>query len=249
MQTPAVRALGIQCLALVLVVLLTRSIGFFFGFKVDLFVVVLLQGMFAAIGARLFRLASWWIWIELLFPLALLLTYSLHFPPLVFLVLFIFFVVLYWSSFRTQVPFYPSRRFASQAVSRLLPSDRSIRFIDIGSGLGGLVLNLAATLPKSEFVGIELAPLPWLISHLRTLFSNTSAQFIRGDYQDLDFSQFDVVFAYLSPAAMDVLWSKAKAEMQPGTMLLSYEFIIVNHEPNLTILDTNGGPTLYGWHF
>jgi SAM-dependent methyltransferase len=134
-------------------------------------------------------------------------------------------------------------------VSSLLPSDRAIRFIDIGSGLGGLVLNLAVTWPKNEFFGIELAPLPWLISRLRALLGKTSAQFVRGDYQDLDFSQFDFVFAYLSPAAMDALWRKAQAEMKPGSMLLSYEFIIINQAPQLTILDTNGGPALYGWHF
>jgi SAM-dependent methyltransferase len=220
-----------------------------YGFKIDLVVAVVLQGIFAACGARLCSLASWWVWIQLLFPLALLGTYSLHFPPLVFLVLFIFFVALYWSCFRTQVPFYPSRHFASCAVLQLLTTDRQVRFIDIGSGLGGLVLHLAAARPNSEFIGIELAPLPWLISRLRSVTGNTNARFLRGDYQHLNFAQFDIVFAYLSPAVMSELWLKAKAEMRPGTMLLSYEFSILGKRPDLTILDTNGGPALYGWHF
>lgn len=249
LHIPAVRALLIQCISFGLVVLLIRSIWVLFGLKTDLIVALLLQGIFAACGAQLCRLAPWWAWIQFLFPLALLGTYSLHFPPLVFLVLFIFFVALYWSCFRTQVPFYPSRHFASRAVLQLLPTERQVRFIDIGSGLGGLVLHLAAARPNSEFIGIELAPLPWLISRLRSAAGKTTARFVRGDYQHLNFAQFDIVFAYLSPAAMSGLWHKAQAEMRGGTMLLSYEFNIAEKRPDLTILDTNGGPALYGWHF
>ena len=49
------------------------------------------------------------------------------------------------------------------------PSDRPVRAVDIGSGLGGLVLELARRRPDSVFMGIELAPLPWLLSWLRAM--------------------------------------------------------------------------------
>jgi predicted O-methyltransferase YrrM len=55
----------------------------------------------------------------------------------------------------------------------------------------------------------------------------------------LDFAQFDVVFAYLSPAAMPELWKKAQREMRPGSLLISYEFPIEGVEPNLIVCPEN----------
>ncbi len=249
LRLPAVRALLLQCLSLVLVLLLARLFWIAFGIKTDLIVAALLQGILAALGAYILRLARWWLWIQLLFPLALLLASLLHLPPWLFLVAFLLFLIVYWSCFRTQVPYYPSSRFAMQSVLSLLPPGRSLRVIDIGSGLGGFVLHLARCRPDCEVIGIELAPLPWLISFLRARLTARKVRFLRGDYENLDFSDFDVVFAYLSPAAMDRLWRKAHAEMKPGSMLLSYEFIVLGKVPDLTLNDPADGPPLYGWLF
>ncbi len=207
----------------------------------------LLQGVLAAGLTAWRRLARWWIAIQLLFPVALLATVALQMPPLIFLGGFVFLLLLFWSTFRTQVPFYPSGPLVREAVHALLPHRRSLRCIDIGSGLGDLVLALAARRPDSHFTGIELAPLPWLVSSLRARLRGSRARFIRGDYDALDFKQFDVVFAYLSPAAMPALWQKVQREMRPGTLLLSYEFPVEGVPPQLTVLPHPQGPLLYGW--
>lgn len=217
------------------------------GVDIDYAGAALLQGALAAVIALWRQLARWWLAIELLFPLALLGTLGLQLPPSLFFVLFVLFVLVFWSTFRTQVPYYPSGPRAWNAVAALLPA-QPLRFIDIGSGLGGLVLALAARRPDSTFCGIELAPLPWLASRLRTV-RRSNARFLRGDYDRLDFAQFDVVFAYLSPAVMTALYRKASAEMRPGSLLLSYEFCIDTKPPSLTVQPQGGGPLLYGWHF
>jgi SAM-dependent methyltransferase len=135
------------------------------------------------------------------------------------------------------------------AVAGLLPPERRVAAIDIGSGLGGLVLELARRRPESRFVGIELAPLPWLASRLRARLSRSAAHFIRGDYEQLDFAQYDLVFAYLSPAAMDALWRKAGREMRPGSLLVSYEFPVQGQPSSRTLVPQAGGPPLYVWDF
>jgi predicted O-methyltransferase YrrM len=71
---------------------------------------------------------------------------------------------------------------------------------------------------------------------------------MRGDYGRLDFADYDVVFAYLSPAAMPALWSKARAEMRPGTLLLSYEFPIPGVQSHVTSSFDARGCAVYGWH-
>jgi len=71
---------------------------------------------------------------------------------------------------------------------------------------------------------------------------------MRGDYRALDFAQYDVVFAYLSPAAMPALREKAQAEMRPGTLLLSYEFGFAGMPPDVTLPVAPNGTVLYGWY-
>ncbi|MES2741390.1 MAG: class I SAM-dependent methyltransferase [Pseudomonadota bacterium] len=208
----------------------------------------LLQGVLAALLSWRCRLAPWWRPMQLLFPPALLAGLSLALPPLVFLGGFVLLLGWYWSTFRTQVPFYPSGRRAWDAVAQLLP-ERPLQVIDIGSGLGGLVLDLARRRPDSVVSGIELAPLPWLLSALRGRLSGSPARFTRGDYERLDFARYDVVFAYLSPAVMDRLWSKAQNEMRSGSMLVSYEFNIAAKTADQTIAATSVGPALYVWYF
>jgi hypothetical protein len=208
----------------------------------------LLQGGLAAMMSYWRGLARWWLFIQLLFPVAIVATQLLQLPPTLYLAAFVFLLGLYWTTFRTQVPFYPSRPAAWSAVATLLPQDRPVKFIDIGSGIGGLVLNLAGRRPDSEFVGIELAPLAWLISSLRAHIGGSRGHFVRGDYTHLDLAQYDVVFAYLSPAAMPDLWHKASAEMRPGSLLLSYEFSIPAMSPQIAAQSVSDGPVLYGWH-
>ncbi len=245
-KAPAVRALLIQCaclpLSYALVWLLLRA-----AVDIDYAGAALLQGGLAAVVSGWRRLARWWLAIQLLFPLALLGGAGLQLPPGLFLTLFLVFLLIFWSTFRTQVPYYPSGRRAWDAVALLLPAG-PVRCIDIGSGLGGLVLDLAARRPDGVFSGIELAPLPWLVSRLRAV-PVANARFLRGDYESLDFADFDVVFAYLSPAVMTALYEKASAEMRPGSLLLSYEFCIAKKTPDLTIQPEGGGALLYGWHF
>jgi predicted O-methyltransferase YrrM len=82
---------------------------------------------------------------------------------------------------------------------------------------------------------------------LRSRIRQSNAHFIRGDYDRLDFASYDVVFAYLSPAAMPALWQKANVEMRKGSLLLSYEFDIPGVEPHFARAPVHGGPLLYGW--
>ncbi|UUZ48031.1 tRNA (guanine-N(7)-)-methyltransferase [Massilia sp. B-10] len=177
-QAPAVQALLLQCVAfpltLIAVYLLASS-----GANPGCSQRALLQGAFAALLARWRKLAVWWLGIQLVFPLALMESQRLAIAPGIFLAAFLFLLALYWSTFRTQVPYYPSGRRVWDEVARLLPQDRPVCAIDIGSGLGGLVLDLARQPPDSVFVGIELAPLPWLLSNLRARLSGSSARFVR----------------------------------------------------------------------
>ncbi|MDO9419632.1 MAG: class I SAM-dependent methyltransferase [Herminiimonas sp.] len=247
LNVPAVQALFFQILSFLIVLLIARSLGSILGITMHILLIAFLQGLISA-GFSYWRgMAAWWIAIQFFFPFVLLFGLFLQLPPSLFLFAFLVLLFLYWSTFRTQVPFYPSNLATWNAVAELLPKDRSVHLIDIGSGLGGLVLNLAKRRPDSHFLGIEIAPLPWLVSMLRARFTRSAAQFTRGDYGRLNFAEYDVVFAYLSPVAMPALWKKARTEMRQGTMLLSYEFPIPQVEPTFTVTPAANSPKIYGW--
>lgn len=255
-SSPAVAALLIQLASLCFIAAFLSVLWRMFQFKISLNQVVIFQALLVLIFTRWLNLAWWWCVIQPLFPFVVVLMLFQPLPPYVYLLLFLFFLVFYWTTFQTQVPYYPSGRTTWLAVEKLLPEDRPVSFIDIGSGLGGLTLFLAKRHPKSTFSGAEIAPLPWLFSYCRLKLSpdlQMNAQFLRRNYETMDFSEFDIVFAYLSPAAMSALWVKARKEMRPGTILVSYEFPINEVEADLSVnpaddLDNNqNGRKLFVW--
>jgi len=245
---PAVRAGAIQLLSFPLTLLAVYTLARAGGAP-GYASAALVQGAFAAVLSWRAGLAPWWWPIQFLFPVLLLFAQSPAVSPWVYLGCFGFLLALYWSTFRTQVPYYPSGRRVWAAVAELLAPDRPLAIADVGSGLGGLVLHLSKVRPDCAVTGIELAPLPWLVSRVRAARAPGHHKFVRADYHGFDFGSFDVVFAYLSPAVMPALWHKARAEMRPGSMLLSYEFVIPDHPPDVSVTPTDRGPAIYVWHF
>lgn len=246
-QLPAVQALLMQFLSLFLVLALMFAFAAYFSVSIPIAVAVCLQGVLAAALSWWRGLALWWLIMQVIFLPALFAMIALHLPSTIYLVVFLFLLLLYWSTFRTQVPFYPSGQTAWKAVAQSLPEGRSLRVIDIGSGFGGMVTHLAQVRHDCEIVGIELAPLPWLTSRVIAWLTRSKGKFLHGDYQQIDFGDFDLVFAYLSPAAMPALWHKARAEMRPGSMLMSYEFAIPEAESQITNISVINGRNLYVW--
>lgn len=255
---PAALAILVQFLALITVLLssavisLAASAYFNTDLTLPFFVLMLMQALVAAIYAELFGMANWWRWIHLCFPLAIWLMTNWHVPNELYLAGFVICLSLFWTTFRTQVPFFPSRPIVWQQVDALISLDkfslnRPLSLIDIGSGLGDMSMYIAKIRPNSHIEGIEIAPLPWLISVVRAKVSRSSAIFKLGDYGTLNFANYDVIFAYLSPVAMLALWEKAHSEMLPGSMLISLEFDIPGILPSLCIETDARSPRLYVW--
>lgn len=234
-----------QAIALVLV-LVVGWVADAIGVTVTVMHALLLQGALSAVLARRFGLQSWWIPIQLVFaPAAVgLLSQGIH--PLWFFAVFLLLAVTYWSTFSTRVPLFLSSDEVPAALLPLLPG-HGFKFLDIGSGLGGVLRHLAAVRPDGEFHGIESAPLPYLVS--RVLALGKTNLFLRWDnFWKADWRDYDVIYAYLSPVPMEEVWRKARSEMKPGSLLVSNTFAIPGVAPDQTIsLHGVPGSTLYVW--
>ena len=189
----------------------------------NLAVLLMAQGMIAYFLSISFQMAYWWRYIQLLFPLAIWVALALDISTGYFLLGFLLTGALFWTVFITQVPFYPSKPEVWTAVSKLLPG-KKLRILEIGSGLGNFAIRMAQLRPESCVEGIEIAPLPWMMSVIQSKFLRSPASFRLGNYQKVDFANYDLIFAYLSPAAMPNLWQKALLEMRDESLLLSHEF-------------------------
>lgn len=255
-KTPALLALIVQALSLGIIWLYANMASEIDSplFKQDvvfyIFSLVLLQSMIATTLSICAGMAIWWRWIHFFFPIALWLMSIAQIPNTLYLVGFVITLAVYWTTFKTRVPFYPSRPAVWHALLQLIQQihpHRSMRMIDIGSGLGDLSMYIAKNRPDDIVEGIEIAPLPWLISKVRSVKQGAHVSFTMGNYESLNFAQYDLVFAYLSPAAMSNLWEKARQEMRPGSVLVSLEFEIPEATPHQIIRTGKSSPKLYVW--
>ena len=246
---PAVTALLLQVAAVLLAALSMRVVQLPpLGFA-------LLCGTYAAAFSHFAGQARWWLYIQFLFVPALVAMLAFDIPSGYFLAVFLVLLVVYWSTFRTQVPLYLSSNKVWRALEDFLPPPGTdFRFVDLGSGLGGVLTHLADVRPDGQYIGVESAPLPFLWSWLRIKFGDhRNCKVHWGSIWDdrleaCNLSQYDVVFAYLSPVPMERLWHKARAEMRPGSVFISSTFAVPEQSPHETVqVDDLHRSTLLVW--
>lgn len=212
--------------------------------------VIWLQGVIAAlISLQLFHLPIWQGVIYLLFlPLLLWAVVTLDLSATWYLAGFVGLVLVYGGIYRTRVPLFLSSQQAINTLVQLLPQDHRFKMIDLGSGCGGLIGRLAKILPHGVYHGVEMALLPCWISKLRGALSGQHCQFQWESIWQQDLSEYDVVYAYLSPVPMARLWEKICQEMRPGSLFISNTFAVPEVVPDRCIpLDDLSGAVLYIW--
>jgi hypothetical protein len=205
------------------------------------------QGAVAAAISWFRRDEPWWYAIHLVVPIAAVILLTANVPPTIYLLFFLVLLGFNWHVVRNRVPYFPSGHATWRAVASTLPEGRSFSFVDIGSGLGGLNFYLSKQRVLGRFVGVEISPIPYAWSVFRNFVRRAACDFRLQDYNALDLSKFDFVFAYLSPAVMADVWVKARSEMRPGSKLISFEFDIPGVEPDEVVVAGRGGRPLYIW--
>lgn len=238
---PALKALIAQISGWLIALLLVRA-GWL---GAELPFVVGAQALGAAVVAALLRSAWWWLPIHLAFSPLLIAADQLGISPQWYLLAFVMLSVVFWTSFRTQVPLYLSNPATVAALLERLPADRSARFLDIGSGTGSVLIPLARQRPDCLFTGIESAPGPFLVGRLMARgIANLNLE--RGDFFKSSWAGQDIVYAFLSPVPMSRVWAKAARELGPDALLISNSFEIPGVAAEEAIhLDDSRGTTLF----
>lgn len=191
---------------------------------------LLTQGIVAALSSGILRQPPWWPVIHLLFLPAAVTLLNLAIPPHWYLLIVLILTLIFWGTVKGDVPLFLSSSAVAGAIIEIVNAEHAQQFADLGAGVGSVTIPLAKHSPHVKIDAFERAPLPWAINHWRSrkLINIKSS---RESFWSCDLAQYDVVFAFLSPAAMPGLGAKIRLSMRPGSLFISSSFPVPEWEP------------------
>lgn len=234
MSSPPIRQLALQGAAVILVLSIAWP---YYGFQAAAMPwreTSLAIGAAALLFATLSRQPWWWRAIHAAFMPLVWFTHNLAIDPGWFLLAAILLLLVYRGALTGQVPLYLSNRQTVSALAELLAERGPSRFLDLGAGIGSTTVPLADHFPDSHFTGYENAPLTWLAGFLLSR-GRPNVDWRCTDLWQARLGDYDLVYAFLSPAPMPRLWDKVCAEMKPGSLFVSNSFAVPGRVPDRVI--------------
>ena len=180
------------------------------------------------------RQAWWWQIIHALFTPLIYCTSTLAITPGWFLLAFFLLLLSYRGALSGRIPLYFSNQASAAALTDLLVERSGARFLDLGAGVGSMVMPLSKSQGEVFCTGVENAPAAWLLGYFRTLGA-PRCRWLWGDFWRVNLADYDVVYAFLSPEPMSRLWEKVCREMPPGSVVISNSFAVPGVAPGYVI--------------
>lgn len=175
--------------------------------------------------AHFLGLSTPWKVINGILPLTLAASLAVTLPAWVFIIPLLTLCAIHAPALWTRVPYYPTSRAAYPLILAELPPDRPFTFIDIGCGMGDLLIFLKKHRPHGHFYGIEIGLVPFLVSKVKsTLYGEGHVTVTFQSVYKTPLHDFDYVYAFLSPAAMTQVWTQAYREMKPESTFITNSF-------------------------
>jgi hypothetical protein len=222
-----IKALACQILGIIFNVLLVNTLP---QLALSLWIILLIQGIAAAAFSRLFLQPIWWVPIHLCFLPAAFGLSLINIPAWLYLLIFCVLALVFWGTFKGDVPLFLSSASVANAVIELVKRENAHSFAELGAGVGSVVIPLAINAPVIKIQALERAPLPWLILRWRCrMFPNLAVQ--NKSLWDCEIAQHDLVFAFLSPLFMRQLGEKVRREMRSGSLFVSSSFPVPDWQP------------------
>lgn len=146
-------------------------------------------------------------------------------------------------TFKTGVPTVTSFPSSRKKMIEILKGEwarhekeSSFTILDLGSGTGKLVLEIAKALPSARVIGIEISLTPFLFSLFRKrLWGAGNADFKREDFWSYDLSGVDAIVLYINAKIRERMAKKLEKELPVGALVISNE----THLPGWTPLETH----------
>jgi hypothetical protein len=231
LQRQPVRALLAQLIGLAVAWVLAWSMP---GIFHDVWALAITQGFAALFASRWLQQPRWWQPMHLAFLPAVVAATTLALPSELYLVAFALLLLVFWGTAGGDVPLFLSSREVMLALAEIADDERARRVVDLGAGVGSVVVPLAKHFPLLQVEAWERAPIPWAITALRTR-GLTNLRLHRASFWQANLADYDVVFAFLSPAVMAEVGNKVKREMRRGALFVSSSFEVPGWRPEMKV--------------
>lgn len=137
------------------------------------------------------------------------------------------------SSLFSSIPFVPVRRKILNEIILALDLDKKSILYDLGCGDGRILFTAAETNPHISCVGIEIAPFPFLLAKIKSVFNfPKNVRILYGNFFNINVSSASHVFLYLFPEVLDKLLPKFEKELKVGSRIVSCDFEFSRRKPN-----------------
>jgi SAM-dependent methyltransferase len=157
--------------------------------------------------------------LPMLFLLALVLFLGIGLPGLLF------------------APWVPTRRRDFDRIDFCMGIEPSMTVMDLGSGTGSVIFELAKRHPEAKFIGVELSFVWYGISVIRNLFhSRKNVSFRLGNLLTTDIRSADRIYLFGTPAGLTQrLKKKFQTEAKIDARIISYCFELTGWKSELRL--------------
>ena len=135
-------------------------------------------------------------------------------------------------------PLFPTPAHALRDLPLSAPLTGAAAVLDAGCGLGDGLKALHEAYPRCQLHGIEWSWPLRAVCALRCPWASVS----QGDIWRADWSPYAMVYLFQRPESMTRAALKARAQMQPGSWMVSLEFEVKDWEPSATLSAPDGRP-------
>lgn len=141
-----------------------------------------------------------------------------------------------------EAPWVPTRKKDYERIVKMVKLQPGMLFYDLGSGAGEMLFYLSRKY-NINCVGIEISPILYLYSKIKSLFYK-KVKIMYGNFYKYDLSKADVVYVFLMPKSFNKLREKMSKELKEDSKIIISCWPLQNSNP-LQISKRNNEVTYY----
>lgn len=145
--------------------------------------------------------------------------------------------------FVLRVPYVPTTRAVAEAMITLADVRPGMTVFDLGAGDARLLISALRRTAGIRVVGVEAAPLVWLLGWIRIRLSRLPIEWRLQSALKTDLRGADVVFLYVTPVLMIKLAPLLKAQLKAGAKVVSHVFQLPGVSPERVVAVKSGSAT------
>lgn len=133
-------------------------------------------------------------------------------------------IITMWTFYMDDAPFRSTEKRVINDLTNNIDLSKNGIIYDLGSGTGEALFLLAKNSP-ANFIGIEKNKLLHLYAVLRNKFKkNTKIKFVNEDINNLNLSNANLIYSYLSGTAYQKFGDKFANELKKETIFIALRF-------------------------